>query len=73
MLSPVPKKRLGGNYAALKASTSFDNFDWDGLYNKELVPQYVPPGGNYLNRNNLIPQLDELAIDFMKKESLELI
>lgn len=41
--------RLGGSYAALKANTWFDNFDWDRLYTKELEPPYKPPSDKILN------------------------
>jgi cGMP-dependent protein kinase len=65
LLSKVPELRLGGSYAALKAHTWFDDFDWDKLYNKELKPPFLPQAGNIeadikQARTNAVPVIDEI-------------
>jgi cGMP-dependent protein kinase len=41
--------RLGGSYAALKANSWFDTFDWDQLMERMLTAAYVPPKDKIIN------------------------
>lgn len=41
-MNKIPDARLGGSYAALKASKWFNNLNWDKLYNQEIIPTWKP-------------------------------
>jgi cGMP-dependent protein kinase len=41
---------MGASFASLKANPWFDEFDWDKLFNKELVP----PVRIYISKHSLV-------------------
>jgi len=53
LLNKVPEVRLGGSFAALKANTWFEKFDWDKLLDKELKPPYIPPPEKLMSDSDL--------------------
>jgi len=53
LLSKVPELRLGGSYAALKAHSWFDNFDWDKLYNKEIETPFKIPDDKIVSNKDI--------------------
>ena len=71
LLNKLSELRLGSSYASLKAHPWFDNFDWDKLYNKELVPPYKPRSDKVISDMDIQRQVQNgiLVINEIKKEN----
>jgi len=54
LLNRMPEVRGNGAIAAIKAHSWFNNFNWDKLLEKQIIPPYTPPEDKLISKEEIV-------------------
>ncbi len=59
LLNRIPEARINGSYAGLKGHKWFEDFDWNGIFEKSVDPPYRPPQNSSISEEDIKAMFDK--------------